>query len=142
MKNPGLLILSAIVFGSTAATAAIAQTHIESIYTALNHFSVIQLPAGATVDNVAVGCAPSEVQVQWSDRNVLVKPLKPGIRTNLAIFTHSGQVYNYEILPAGDPAEMSMVIREYAAAAAQRQNALRGTETMRNQTHTRTRSSG
>jgi hypothetical protein len=79
------------------------------------------------VDNVAVGCQPSEVQVQWNGRNVLVKPLKPEIRTNMAIFTKSGKIYNYEILPAGDPAEMSMVIHEYdagAIAAAKRQQEL------------------
>ncbi len=106
-----------IVVLAVVSVSAWAETHVESIATALNHFSVIDLPGGTTVDNVAVGCQPSEVQVQWNGRNVLVRPLKSGIRTNMAIFTSTGKIYNYEILPAGDPTEMSMVIREYDASA-------------------------
>ncbi len=125
MKINDSILLSAVVAAVVSASAG-AQTHVESITTALNHFSVIQIPDGMTVDNVAVGCQKSDVQVQWNGRNVLVKPLKTGIRTNMAIFTSTGKIFNYEILPAGDPAEMSMVIHESdatAIAAAKRQQA-------------------
>jgi hypothetical protein len=125
MKNPASSIVSAIVLSVAATTAASAQTPVESIATALNHFSTVVLPPDATVVNVAVGRGPSDIQVQYHDRYVLVKPLKPGISTNMAIFTNT-KVYNYEILPAGDPTAESMVIREYdmAAAAARRQQAI------------------
>jgi Conjugal transfer protein len=117
MKNPSLFLLSTILLAAVSTASANAQSHIERVATALNHFSVIELPEGTVVDNVAVGCQPSDVQVQWNGRDVLVKPLKPGINTNMAIFTNVGKIYNYEILPAGDPAEMSQVIHEYDAAA-------------------------
>ncbi len=116
MTNRPWVHIGSVVL-AVVSVSAWAETHVESIATALNHFSVVELPGGTTVENVAVGCRPSEVQVQWNGRNVLVKPLKPGIRTNMAIFTNTGKIYNYEILPAGDPAEMSMVIREYDASA-------------------------
>ena len=122
MKNSTSLIVSAVIFTAAIATVASAQTHVESIATALNHFSVIELPPGTTVENVAVGSGQSDVLVQFQGRRVLVKPLKAGIKTNMAIFTDA-KTYDYEILPAGDPAEMSMVIRAYdeAAIAAKRQ---------------------
>lgn len=116
MKNHRTNVFAALVLAAIS-VPVVAQTHVEMITTALNHFSVVELPAGMIVENVAVGCRPSEVQVQWEGRNVLVKPLKPGIRTDMAIFTNTGKIYSYEILPAGKPAEMSMVIREYDAAA-------------------------
>jgi hypothetical protein len=123
LKNPTPLILSVITFVATITTAANAQTRIESIATALSHFSVIELPPGTTVENVAVGVGPSDVLVQFQGRHVLVKPLKAGIKTDMAIFTDA-KTYNYEILPAGDPAEMSMVLRAYdeAELAAKRQS--------------------
>lgn len=116
MKSHRSKVFAALLLVAITAPAG-AQSRVEMITTALNHFSIVEMPAGMTVENVAVGCRPSEIQVQWEGRNVLVKPLKPGIRTDMAIFTNTGKIYSYEILPAGKPAEMSMVIREYDAAA-------------------------
>ncbi len=123
LKNQTSLILSAVLFVAGISTTTSAQARVESIATALNHFSVIELPPGTTVENVAVGVRPSDVLVQFEGRHVLVKPLKAGIKTDMAIFTES-KTYNYEILPAGDPAEMSMVLRAYdeAELAAKRQS--------------------
>jgi hypothetical protein len=126
MKTFSSILLSTIIAVAVPISAR-AQTHVESLATALNHISLIRLSDGMTVDNVAVGCQPSEVQVQWEGRDVLVKPLKSGVRTNMAIFTNNGKVFHYEILPAGDPTEMTMVINEYdlaALAAAKKQHDL------------------
>lgn len=125
LKKPTSLILLAALMVAATTTAVGAQTHVESIATALNHFSVIELPPGAIVENVAVGSSPSDILVQFEGRRVLVKPLKAGITTNMAVFTDA-KTYNYEILPAGDPSEMSMVIRAYdeTEIAAKRQGQL------------------
>lgn len=116
LKKPISLILSASMLTAAIATAASAQTRVESIATALNHFSVVELSPGTTVEDVAVGVSPSDISVQFEGRHVLVKPLKAGIKTDMAIFTNA-KTYNYEILPAGDPSEMSMVLRTYDEAA-------------------------
>ncbi|MDI3255147.1 TrbG/VirB9 family P-type conjugative transfer protein [Pseudacidobacterium ailaaui] len=99
-----------------------AQMQVEKVPTALDHFSTVVLPPDATVVNVAVGRGPADIQVQYHDRYVLVKPLKPGIRTNMAVFTEN-KVYNYEISPAGDFSAEALMIREYdmAKASAQQQ---------------------
>ncbi len=92
-----------------ATSARRARPRVESIATALNHFSVVELSPGTTIEDVAVGVSPSDILVQFEGRHVLVKPLKAGIKTDMAIFTNA-KTYNYEILPAGDPSEMSMVL--------------------------------
>jgi len=116
LKNQISFILSVGMFVAAITSVSSAQSRVESIATALNHFSVIELPPGTTAESMAVGVGPSDVLVQFEGRHVLVKPLKPGIKTNMAIFTNA-KTYNYEILPAGDPTEMSMVIRAYDEAA-------------------------
>lgn len=89
--------------------AARAETHVEVISTALGHVSVVQVPE--PVENVALGS--SQVHVEWHDRSILIEPEKPGIDTNMVVFTHS-TTYLYEISAATAPADMSWLVKEYA----------------------------
>lgn len=86
-----------------------AQTHIESINTAIHHITAVQVPE--PVENVAVGS--EQIHVEWRGNTVLLQPTQAGVKTNMIVFTHS-KSYNYEIMPANDPSEMTMVVNEPA----------------------------
>lgn len=86
-----------------------AQTHIEAIHTAMHHITAIQVPEA--VENVAVGSA--QIHVEWRGDVVLLQPTRAGVKTNMIVFTHS-KSYDYEVMPANDPSEMTMVVREPA----------------------------
>lgn len=86
-----------------------AQTHVEVISTSMGHVSVVQVPD--QVENVAVGSA--QVHVEWHDKNILIQPEKPGIDTNMVVFTNR-TTYLYEISAAATTADMSWLVKEYA----------------------------
>jgi hypothetical protein len=71
--------------------------------------SVVQVPE--QVENVALGS--SQVHVEWHDKSILIEPEKPGIDTNMVVFTRN-TTYLYEISAASAPADMSWLVKEYA----------------------------
>ena len=81
------------------------------VATALNHISIIQLPE--PILSAAIGS--NDVRMEWHDSRVLLQPLKPGIATNLTVWT-ARISRTYEILPAGDTASMSYLIDEVLPA--------------------------
>lgn len=68
------------------------------VQTNLNHVSIIELPE--PVENFT--CGSEDIQVESKDNHIALRPLKPGVETNLIVWTHSMKQV-YEILPAGDP---------------------------------------
>lgn len=110
MKFASIRALFIGVFMLPAVISAVdAQTHVEALGTALNHMTTVQVPE--EVENVAVGSP--QIHVEWHDSIVLIQPLKPNVKTNMIVFT-ADKSYYYEILPASDPAQLSMIVREPA----------------------------
>lgn len=119
-----VFLVIAIGLYLTFTSRVYAQVRVTAIATALNHISVIELAPGETVARVATGATPSQMEVQWTGPFVLVKPLQPGLSTNLVVFSSKGGVYSYEVLPAGKPADMTMLVRQYDQGALTRGQAI------------------
>jgi hypothetical protein len=83
------------------------QSRVTRVATALNHVSIIQLPE--PILSAAIGS--DGIRMEWHDNRVLIQPLKPGVTTNLFVWTARTRT-SYEILPAGDAAHMSYLIDE------------------------------
>ena len=79
----------------------------DRVATALNHVSIIQFPE--PILSAAIGS--DGIRMEWHDNRMLIQPLKPGIATNLFVWTARTRT-SYEILPGGDPALMSYLIDE------------------------------
>ena len=117
MRFLSFLIISAVVLslalpGQIAAEESIhvhplEPARVTRVATALNHVSIIQLPE--PILSAAIGS--DGIRMEWHDNRVLIQPLKPGIATNLFVWTARTRT-SYEILPAGDPALMSYLIDE------------------------------
>lgn len=121
-----LLLLAGV--GTYPAQRVWAQVRVTAVATSLNHVSVIQLDPAESVERVAVGANPSELEVQWTGSFVLVKPLQPHLSTNLVVFTNKGDVYSYEILPASSPRTMTTLVRQYDATLFMKDKALSAAE--------------
>src|SRR5271157_1419884 len=83
------------------------RSQVTRVATALNHVSIIQLPE--PILSAAVGS--DGIRMEWHDNRVLIEPLKPGVTTNLFVWTARTRT-SYEILSAGDAAHMSYLIDE------------------------------
>jgi hypothetical protein len=108
MKNQSLRIVFCILLvGGLAVASDNARTisPVRSIATALDHLTVLEYDEPVT--QAAIGSAAYEVERQ--DNKVFIKPLKPGVSTNLFIWTASNQHYTYE-LSVGDVAKMDAEI--------------------------------
>jgi hypothetical protein len=114
MKLLARILLSSAMF-LTLIGASVAETHISSeviqpnkverIATSLNHVTIIQLPEPV----VSISVGSTLIRVEYHDNRVLIEPTKPNVSTNLFVWTaNSNSVY--EILPAGDAANMSYVL--------------------------------
>ncbi|MGC9292968.1 MAG: hypothetical protein ACP5EP_09655 [Acidobacteriaceae bacterium] len=104
----GLAGASAVhVQAQTVTTHTIAVGQVEKIATALHHISIISLPE--PVRSAAIGS--DMVQMQWNGNQVLIEPLQEGVDTDLFVFIGHSSL-TYEILPAGDPAKISYMVRE------------------------------
>jgi hypothetical protein len=113
-KLAGSLLLSAAFFlqaGAHAQSGISAQivnpSTVVRVGTSLNHVSVIELPE--PVDNAVVGS--EMVHMEYRGNTVLVEPLKPGISTDLFVWTAHSRT-TYEILPAGTDSTMSYAISQ------------------------------
>jgi hypothetical protein len=98
---------AANVHAQTVVTHTITDGQVEKIATALHHISIISLPE--TVRSAAIGS--DMVHMEWNGNQILIEPLKDGIDTDLFVFMGHSSL-TYEILPAGDPANMSYMVRE------------------------------
>jgi len=97
----------ALMAQSGISTHIINSEVVSKIGTSLNHISVIEMPepiVGATVGS-------DLVSMEYRDKTVLIEPLKPGVQTNLFVWTAHSRT-TYEVLPAGDPSALSYSIRE------------------------------
>jgi hypothetical protein len=80
------------------------------VHTALDHISIVILPARIT--RVAAGS--DAMQIEWHDKSIFIKPLKPGQSTNLMVWTEN-QMSTYELEAPGDVQNMSFVVDESAS---------------------------
>ncbi len=109
MSLKSRVVLASFVLSASAFSPAMAQTRVEVIATALHHVSVVQVPE--PVENVALGTPM--VHVEWNGNKVLIQPQKPGIDTNMVVFTRR-TTYLYEIAAAAEPTGMSYLVKESA----------------------------
>lgn len=75
------------------------------VQTALNHLTILEM--SRPVDTVAVGSPV--FRVEWRGNKVFIEPTKPGVATNLFVWTASGR-FNYELDPAGVVPQMVFAI--------------------------------
>ncbi len=102
------LMTIALIFGVAAAGAqTTSQSQIQHIETSLNHLTVLEF--GETVTTLAIG-DPDNFQVERHEDKVFVKPLQPGISTNLFVWTATREL-SYELDPAGQLAAMDVLVR-------------------------------
>lgn len=105
------VIFSGVTFAqlSDAQLAVVAQPPVRPevvhIATALNHLTVLEF--GEPVTQAAAGS--SAFTIEWRDNKVLIKPLKPGVSTDLFVWTSSRR-FTYELDPPGEVKNMSFAI--------------------------------
>lgn len=68
------------------------------VRTNIDHVSIIEMPED--VDTLT--CGSEDIQVQSKGPRIVLQPTKPGVETNLVVWTKTMKQI-YEILPAGDP---------------------------------------
>ena len=100
-------ILSAVLAVAAAGAQTTTQSQIRHVETSLNHLTVLEF--GETVTTLAIG-DPDSFQVERHDDKVFVKPLQPGVSTNLFVWTASREL-SYELDPAGQLAVMDVLVR-------------------------------
>jgi hypothetical protein len=81
------------------------------VSTALNHLTVLEF--GEAVTMAAAGSSAFEIERQ--ENKVFVKPLKPGVSTDLFVWTPSRR-FAYELEPAGEVNKMNFAIDSPAPA--------------------------
>jgi hypothetical protein len=98
------------LFFVVAVAAAEAQTtsqnQIRHVETSMNHLTVLEF--GEPITTLAIGDADS-FQVERHEDKVFIKPLEPGISTNLFVWTASREL-SYELDPSGSLASMDVSI--------------------------------
>lgn len=77
------------------------------IATALDHLTVLEFDEAVT--QTAAGS--SAFTIEWRDNKVLIKPLKPGVSTDLFVWTASRR-FTYELGPPGAVKNMNFAIDE------------------------------
>src|SRR5215831_19843647 len=81
------------------------------VATALDHLTVLEF--GEPVTMAAAGSAAFQIERQ--ENKVFVKPLKPGVSTDLFVWTASRR-FAYELEPAGEVKNMNFAIDSPAPA--------------------------
>lgn len=97
----------AIAEGNSTITEILRPSRVTRVATAVNHVTIIQFPE--PVMSASIGS--DLVRMEWNDNRVIIEPLKKGVETNLTVWTAQTRSI-YEILPAGDPADMTFAIDE------------------------------
>ncbi len=85
-------------------------SQVEHLATALDHITVLEF--GEPVTQAATGS--SAFNIEWRDNKVLIKPLKPGVSTDLFVWTASRR-FTYELDPPGDVKTMNFAVDSPAA---------------------------
>jgi hypothetical protein len=85
--------------------APIVQTQAVHLATALNHLTVLEF--GEPVTQAAAGS--TAFNIEWRDNKVLIKPLKPGVSTNLFVWTTLRR-FTYELDPPGEVKNMNFAV--------------------------------
>jgi len=108
-----LAVVATATFSSSASAQSEIKTHIiddhvvEKLATTLNHTSMVEFPEPVTAAVVGT----EAVKMEFRDNVVILEPERPGIQTNLMVWTASQQLV-YEVMPASDTSEWPYVIRE------------------------------
>ena len=106
------LMTIALICGVVAAGAqTTTQSQIHHVETSLNHLTVLEF--GETVKTLAIG-DPDSFQVERVDDKVFVRPLDPGVSTNLFVWTATREL-SYELDPAGQLAAKDVLVHEEPA---------------------------
>jgi hypothetical protein len=95
-----------VVAVATAEAQTTGQGQIRHVETSINHLTVLEF--GEPVTTLAIGDADS-FQIERHEDKVFIKPLQPGVATNLFVWTASREV-SYELDPAGSLASMDVSI--------------------------------
>src|SRR2546429_26983 len=82
------------------------------VTTALNHLTVLEFQELVTL----VAAGGTDFQIERQENKVFVKPLKPGVSTNLFVWTASRR-FNYELEPAGEVKDMNFAIDNSVTAS-------------------------
>lgn len=111
MKRNLILLVAYVLIGITVCqgrqqpgTDSAHQTP-RPVATALDHLTVMEYEE--PIAQAVLGS--STFQVEWQDNKIFVKPLQPGVSTNLIVWTASGQQFSYE-LSVADVTAMDGVI--------------------------------
>jgi hypothetical protein len=100
-----VLMITATLAAAEDRSQPSASSDVIHVATALDHISVLEF--GEPVTMAAAG-SPA-FQIERHEDKVFIKPLKPGISTNLFVWTASRR-FNYEIEPPGEVRNMSFAI--------------------------------
>lgn len=85
--------------------APVVQSAAVHLATALDHLTVLEF--GEPVTQAAAGS--SAFNIEWRDNKVLIKPLKPGVSTDLFVWTASRR-FTYELDPPGEVKNMNFAV--------------------------------
>jgi len=105
MKTLMSLLFVVVVAAAEAQTTG--QGQIRHVETSINHLTVLEF--GEQVTTLAVGDADS-FQIERHEDKVFIKPLQPGVSTNLFVWTVSREL-SYELDPSGSLSSMDVLIR-------------------------------
>ena len=105
MKTFLSLLLVISVTAAGAQTTGLGQ--IRHVETSMNHLTVLEF--GEQVTTLAVG-DPDSFQIERHEDKVFIKPLQPGVSTNLFVCTASREL-SYELDPSGSLSTMDVLIR-------------------------------
>jgi hypothetical protein len=105
MKAISIFILIYMAPISAIGQANAAVPRVTRVATAVNHLTVLEFH-----ETVAMAAAGSpDFQIERQQNKVFIKPLKPGVATDLFIWTQSGR-YAYELETTGEVGNMSFAI--------------------------------
>ncbi len=116
MKRTSFLLLSLFLLAAVSGAqeqkaqsltqaAPIVQTQAIHLATALDHITVFEF--GEPVTQAAAGS--TAFNIEWRDNKVLIKPIKPGVSTDLFVWTASRR-FTYELDPPGEVKNMNFAI--------------------------------
>src|ERR1035441_2425748 len=101
-----LLTMILAISAAVAGAQTTGQGQIRHVETSMNHLTVLEF--GESVTTLAIGDADS-FQIERHEDKVFIKPLQPGVATNLFVWTASREV-SYELDPAGSLSSMDVSI--------------------------------
>lgn len=104
-----LPLASLFSFTVSFAQEPVVRSEAVHIATALDHLTVLEF--GEPVTQTAAGS--SAFTIEWRDNKVLIKPMKPGVSTDLFVWTASRR-FTYELDPPGEVKKMNFAIDEPA----------------------------